>query len=120
LTPIAEQVDSLAKLEPGWFDGDGSAYDPVQLAWLAERLGAVVSGHGLSVPHIYPTPDGYVLAEWSAERWEVSATFNLTSHEAQVFVASLESEDFVERCVLLDEPGAEDELGLFLREHVGV
>lgn len=109
----------MAKLEPGWLDGDGTAYDPVQLAWLAERLGAVVSRHRLPVPYIYPTPEGYVQAEWPTKRSEVAATFNLTSHEVRLLAVSLGSHDFVERFVPLDEPRAHDELGLFLREHVG-
>jgi hypothetical protein len=115
--PIASQVSSLAKLEPGWFDGDGTAYDPVQLAWVSEQLAAVVSRCQLPGPYVYPTPEGDVRAEWSTAHWEVSVSFVLDTREARLFAASVDSDEFVERTVTVD--GATDELDLFLREHVG-
>lgn len=116
---VGQQLETLAKLEPGWFDGDGSAYDPVQLAWLAELLVGVTRRHRIAVPYMYPTPEGDVRAEWPGERWEVSVTFVLGAREARLFAVDLGSRDFVERTAWLDDPGGEGALARFLQVHVG-
>jgi hypothetical protein len=116
---IPRQLESLAALEPGWLDGDGPAYDRDQLARLSEWLDGVVQGHELPTPYIYPTPEGYVRAEWSGVQWEVSVTFALAAREARLFAAKVDSDEFVERLVWLDKAGADDQLGWFLHAHAG-
>lgn len=118
--PIPQQLEMLAVLEPGWLDGDGSVYDRGQLAWVGEQLGAVVDREKLPTPYVYPTPEGYVRAEWSAPQWEGSARFDLGAREVRLLFARLGSDEFVERVIALDEPGAESELGRFLRAHLSL
>lgn len=62
---IANRLDELAKLAPGWFDGAGLAPDKERLAQFAEQL---TSGYpdGLAIPSIFPTQDGNLLLEWDA------------------------------------------------------
>lgn len=88
---IRARLDELAKLEPGWFDGDGVGFDPVAMAVLAGYLCALLERLPVK-QHIYPTPEGHVRVEWSfpgkvsvssgkvsLSGAEVSADFRLSS-----------------------------------------
>lgn len=118
LGSVAEQLATLAALEPGWHDGEGAAYDPERLVWLSERLGAVLSQHAVPPPYVYPAPDGSVALEWSGEAWEVAVTVDLETREAWLLAAKVDSRATDEGRVALDSPGADGELGRFLREHL--
>lgn len=68
---IETRLEELAQLQDGWLDGKGRAPDRASLIRLAqafdERFGA-----DLPLPHLYPTPEGGVQAEWTLGAWEVS------------------------------------------------
>lgn len=72
---VRERFEYLAKLAPGWYDGDGGTYDRDQLQQLAPVLEAVeCDARG---PFIYPSLEGTVRVEWSFEGAAVSADFDL-------------------------------------------
>lgn len=111
---VDEQVDSLKGLPDGWLDGDGRAFDGAALAWSAKLLTGIVNGFDLATPHIYPTPDGSVRAEWSRPRWEVSAELDSSRKLSEVRAVRLDADEVRERSFSLAEPGQEVLLGSFL------
>ncbi len=76
-TPIETQIASLKGLSPGWLDGEGTAYDPAALDWLARLLKGILDGFRLPTPYLYPTPEGLARLEWSTSRWEVIVNVDL-------------------------------------------
>lgn len=68
---IGVQIDELRKLKPGWFNGDGKAYAHPALERL-EGLFYTFFPDDLPLPHLYPTPEGYIRAEWSLSPHEAS------------------------------------------------
>jgi hypothetical protein len=111
--PVDEQVASLRGLADGWFDGEGRAYDAEMLAWSAKLLTGIVDGFDLAIPHIYPTPEGSVRAEWSRPRWEISAELD-SRKVSEVRAVRLDAAEVHERSFSLVEPGQEALLGRFL------
>lgn len=74
--PVPEQFASLARLQPGWLDGEGTAYQSDQLRAVENVLTCLISDYQLPCPYIYPTPEGEVRAEWPGPVWEVVACFD--------------------------------------------
>lgn len=112
--PVDEQVDSLKGLPDGWLDGDGQAFDGEALAWSPKLLTGVVDGFDLATPHICPTPDGNLRAEWSRPRWEISAELDPSRKFSEVRVVRLDADEVHERTFALTDPGQETLLGSFL------
>jgi hypothetical protein len=72
---LERQFASLLALEPGWLDGEGERIDPEAVAQLRAVL--VVADGILPVAHVYPTPEGGAMAEWSPQpgcRYALSIT----------------------------------------------
>ena len=112
--PVAEQVDSLKGLQEGWLDGEGLAFSSEALAWSSTLLASIVNGFELATPHIYPTPDGSVRAEWSRPQWEISAELDWSRKLSEVRAVRLDADEMRERTFPLGEPGEEVRLGSFL------
>jgi hypothetical protein len=112
--PVDEQVDSLRGLQDGWLDGAGRALENETLAWSAKLLRGIVDGFNLATPHIYPTPEGSVRAEWSRSRWEISAELDSFRKVSEVRAVRLDADEVHERSFSLAEPGQEVLLGSFL------
>ena len=57
-------LEELLDLRAGWLDGQGSAFGPARPRWLVTEI---ESRHGsdLSLPYLFPTPEGEVQAEWN-------------------------------------------------------
>jgi hypothetical protein len=66
------------------------------------------------IPHIYPTPEGSVRAEWSRPRWEISAELDSSRKVSEVRAVRLDADEVHERSFSLVEPGQEALLGRFL------
>jgi hypothetical protein len=112
--PVDEQIASLSGLQDGWLDGDGHAYDAEVLAWSTKLLGGIVDGFDLAVPHIYPTAEGCVRAEWSRAQWEISAELDSSRKVSEVRAVRLDADEMHERTFSLVEPGQEILFGSFL------
>lgn len=112
--PVPEQVDSLEGLQDGWLDGEGLAFSDDALAWSSRLLESIVNGFELSTPHIYPTPEGSVRAEWSRPLWEISAELDWSRKSSEVRAVRLDADEVIERSFALGEAGQEVRLGSFL------
>ncbi len=97
LDPAAQLAD-FRVLADGWLDGDGIAPQPEGLDWLAARFDLHYADD-LAPPHLYPMPDGGVVAEWSFGVHEASVEFDLA---ARIGVWHLldTGADTTEECVL--------------------
>ena len=69
---LARQVDSLGDRMEGWFDDRFEPYSGTALAWLAGVLDHLVTAFGVSIPYLYPMPQGFVRAGWVTSRWTSS------------------------------------------------
>jgi hypothetical protein len=116
--PVAEQVESLKGLQDGWLDGEGLAFHDEALAWSSKLLESLVNGFELATPHIYPTPEGGVRAEWSRPRWEISADLDWPRKVSEVRAVRLDADEMHERTFPLGEPGQEVRLGSFLAQQM--
>ncbi|KAB1647138.1 hypothetical protein F8O06_00720 [Pseudoclavibacter sp. CFCC 14310] len=67
---LAEQIESLAGLEPGWFDGHGEGIS-ASVVDRVERLAEVISTSNHRNVSIFPRPDGGVQIEWRDAEFEI-------------------------------------------------
>lgn len=79
---VAARLDELALLRAGWLDGGGHALSREGLKWFSEAFEAKFPGV-LPLPHVYPTEDGGVRAEWSQNGNEASLDVNLEERIAE-------------------------------------
>jgi len=77
--PLDTQFARLLALEDGWYDatsGRGKAIDR-RVATLARLFFDALAATGSPTPHLYPTEEGGIRAEWSTPgRCEVSIDFD--------------------------------------------
>ena len=99
---IRSQLDSMRNMEDGWLEGGGVAPRAGGLDWLDEAF-ARHYPEGSPRPHLYPTEEGGVQAEWSLSHWRVSLEINLESRCGNWFALDLETDDVDERQLRCDE-----------------
>lgn len=75
---IETRLEELAQLQDGWLDGKGRSLDRASLIRFAQAFDERF-GTDLPLPHLYPTPEGGVQAEWTLGVWEISLEINLPS-----------------------------------------
>jgi len=89
--PLAKQFDELARLEAGWYEGQGTAPDKNKLKIIAQKLTDSYPEH-LHLPTIVPTQDGNLLLEWDTEG-EPSTDIDLGSMKASFHAFGPRGED---------------------------
>lgn len=87
---ISARLDQLKHLQAGWLDGRGETFSPEGLDWLANRLENVLRGDQPR-PHLYPTPEGGVRAEWS--RPPIDASLEVDLHQQTAYWHSVNLDD---------------------------
>lgn len=78
---VTLRLAELAELPAAWLDGKGQALDATQTQWLASAFEENFDTR-LPLPHLYPTAEGGVQAEWSIDGWEASLEIDMTSKNA--------------------------------------
>lgn len=104
---IETRLEELAQLQDGWLDGKGRAPDRASLIRLAQAFDEGFSPD-LSLPYLYPTPEGGVQAEWTLGRWEVSLEITLPTLNADYQAVHTATGETREQALLL---AAEDGSG---------
>lgn len=92
---VDTRLEELALLKDGWLDGKGKALDQDSLQRLALAMERWFDAD-LPLPHLYPTPEGGVQAEWSLGQVEVSLEFSFPRLNAALQIVDLvtgESQD---------------------------
>lgn len=92
---LAARLEELAGLKDGWLNGKGSALDRERLKLLAGNFRTYFD-IALPLPHLYPTPEGGVLAEWTLGHWAISVDIDLASQTAQFHAAHLTADECFE------------------------
>lgn len=87
---ISERLADLGNLKAGWLDGKGSALNKTDLKWLDESF-VRYYGDSLPLPHIYPTAEGNIQAEWSIKDWEISLEINLSQKRGEYQAVEISS-----------------------------
>jgi hypothetical protein len=116
-TSVHEQINSLVALEDGWYDETTTKYDQAQLGWLESLIGTVVSVFSIPTPYIYPSPEGFIRAEWSAPNTEVIATIDVVIRGARV-VAVRDDNEVTEESLDFRRAGDESRFVKFLAENL--
>lgn len=71
MSTIDTRLNELAALSDGWLDGEGLAPTPHAIATARAVLRLLPGAR----PHLFPTPDGEVSAEWIVGRVSADACF---------------------------------------------
>ncbi|HTU92122.1 MAG TPA: hypothetical protein VMF69_18715 [Gemmataceae bacterium] len=89
---IAARIDEFKLLKAGWLDGKGVAPDHDGLDWLSEAFDRRYPDD-LSLPYLFPTPEGCVLAEWSLHPWSPSLEIDLAKKRGDWHVLNLDTDE---------------------------
>lgn len=107
---VAAQLDDLRLLKDGWLDGLGKAPDPSALDTLT-RWFELNGPMDYPLPHIYPTAEGGVRAEWRFGSQDISLEFDFSQHTADWHCLDLDSDK--EEAKTLDFNAAKDNNWVF-------
>jgi len=110
---VDKQLEALAQLPEGWFDGEGSALDRNGLVWLAQVLKRA-EAEGLRRPYLYPMPDGRLQAEWPHPDAEVSAEIDVIAHTAELSAVMVRNQATRDQRVDLGTEAGIDQLVQFV------
>ena len=102
---VPARLYELRGLKNGWLDGEGVAPSTDRLNWLAETFDRLYPDE-LPLPHVYPTVEGGIQAEWSLGSCEASLTIDLAARKGDwhVLPTGRNAED-VEVLSLADDAG---------------
>ena len=89
---VLAQLDDLRSMDDGWLNGEGYAPSGHLLDWLAESFDGNYPGEA-TLPHLYPTEEGGVQAEWSIAAREVSLRFNSDNRIGEWHLMALDSDE---------------------------
>lgn len=112
---VNRRLASLKNLNDGWADGiqpanlSGDGYGKAPsvrgLDWLADALQKRYSDD-LSLPHIFPTPEGDVSLEWSIGPYRASLEIDLGTYQAEWHCLNITTDDSFEYDLNLDVPAS--------------
>jgi hypothetical protein len=100
---IAAQLEDIAPLQDGWMNGLGIAPDSSRFQALALALQKVLSSD-VPLPHLYPTPEGEIRAEWLINDIDASINIDLTTLSGDFHSLNLTNDEEVERQVSFVNP----------------
>ena len=72
---LTARIEEIGRLEDGWLDGDGKAPKWAFLQRAERAVWHIVEATGLDRPHVYPTPEGGLQAEWEVRGVAFQVTF---------------------------------------------
>ena len=81
-------LDKLNLLEDGWLNGTGFAPKNNELTWFTSFFNKYYND-SLPLPALFPTFEGGLQAEWSANDWEISLEINLQTQKAEYHALQL-------------------------------
>ena len=113
---VRSRLDEFRKLEDGWLDGQGLAPSQSGLDWLTDSFDRHYPPE-IGLPHLYPTFEGGIQAEWSFPTREINLEVNLQTHQADWYNLDLESDEDEIKTLNLDD---DDMWGWIARKVVGM
>ncbi len=115
---VGARLDELRLLKDGWLEGEGKAPPAEGVDWL-ERACALHYPDETVLPHLYPTPEGDIRAEWSNDRWSLSLDVHLADKRGTWHGLDLKTDDEETRDLDLENDEAWTWLIGNLDEHLG-
>ena len=115
---ISDRLEDLSKLKDGWLDGKGIAPSAGGLKWLDETFGVNYES-SLPLPHLYPTAEGGIQAEWALNNWEISLDINIASKIADFQGVNLKTHEEEEGSYDLSKTEAWDAINSAIRNKAG-
>ena len=109
---IPARLDELRNIKDGWLDGYGKAPDHQGLDWFSQSFQRYYPDD-LQLPHIYPTPEGGIQAEWSLATYESSLEVDLSNRTGEWHSLDVSTNDST---LLNLNLGAADDWDWFTRE----
>lgn len=109
----AERLRELSELKDGWLGPGGKHLSAQGLAWFVRVYAKVIIGSGLPTPHLFPTPEGNIQAEWSLGSWSVEAEFDHAAHHASLLAVSKKNAGAKDVELNLDSPSVGSEFSRF-------
>ena len=100
---VTLRLEELAFLKDGWLDGKGQAPTPEKMQQLATLFEANFDAD-LPLPHLYPTPEGGIQAEWSLGDWEATLEINLGTQSGEYQALNLANRQTHEHNFALSAP----------------
>jgi hypothetical protein len=61
---LQQELNKIAGLEDGWFDGDGKAFTKEHIDRVSCYIEGALAFYDIEVPWLVPSPDGDIRAEW--------------------------------------------------------
>ena len=102
---IGARLDEIRLLKDGWLEGEGKAPPADGVDWL-ERTCDLHYPDETVLPHLYPTPEGDIRAEWSNDRWNLSLDIHLADKRGTWHGLDLETDDEETRELGLEDDNA--------------
>ena len=102
-TNIPARLESFHRIKPGWYEGQGKAFNTTELAWLANQFEECYPSN-LAPPKIAPTVDGTIEMEWDNDHHVVFLEINPGTRQAEWFSYQPPSQDEVEKNLDLNNP----------------
>lgn len=87
---LIQRFLELTHLESGWFDGDGTPFNPNDLSLLKIFLFQHLEQPQL-LPYIYPLYENSISCEWNIGSWEVSLEVAFPSHQGQFHALNIQT-----------------------------
>jgi hypothetical protein len=115
---VAARIDELRLLKNGWLNGKGIAPAHDGLNWLVSAFDRHFPDD-LPLPHLYPTAEGGVRAEWTAKPHELSLDVDLTARAGEWHLLNLDDDAEQARKLNLDDAKDWQWLIAAVREFVG-
>ena len=88
---VSARLDDLRTLQQGWCEGAGKAPSSAGLDWLGESFNSRYPEE-LPLPHLYPTPEGGIQAEWSFPAADISVDIDIEERVGHWHVLNLQSD----------------------------
>jgi hypothetical protein len=99
---VAARIDELRLLKNGWLNGKGIAPVHDGLNWLVGAFDRHFPDD-LPLPHLYPTAEGGVRAEWTARSQELSLDIDLMERTSEWHLLNLDDDAEQSRKLNLDD-----------------
>ena len=99
---VQARLDELREIRDGWLDGGGKAPSHAGLDWMSDCFEGHFPGD-LPLPHLYPTPEGGIEAEWSLGRDSVIFEFDVEKRRGDWLRFDKKSDDEETRELDMDD-----------------
>ncbi len=106
---LIKRLNEIGLLKDGWLDGEGRSRDSNALDWLKKSFLSYYPDEA-PTPHLYPTPEGGIQAEWSINGWEVSTEINLETKTGTWHAYNVSSKEEQESILNLNSKGGWEQM----------